>query len=520
MNKLIREAIEAFARGRKFVNHDVWHVGLPGAEIPQGFARKQVRVAILLARGIIEETLLLRATALTFATMLFIVPFLILMFSFIQMFNLGEGVYEAASLKVNSFLGMMLNTGAKAGADQSTEQSADEGEGEGDGEGDGEGEEKGASVTNDELRNRIITMLMTVVPKGLIDESKGQDPVKFLVGLAENVSTNSQTLGVTALLFLLSTILGFMRNVQNSFNSIWGVQRTKSFLRTISDYFLITLLLPFVVAGVLGVSAALASETITSNLGYFLHYLLRGGQFFTIFFAFSLLYLFVPNTRVKPHYALLGGFIASLLWIFCSWAYVHFQFGLAKNNLFFSGFATVPLLLMWIYVSWLILLFGALLTYAFQNEKTFAMERLAEHASYAYREAVAVRTAVDMARRFKQGLPGLSVQATAGAWNVPTRLLNETLGCLIDAKLATACATEPVTYQPARPPESTRVSEIVRAVREAGQDPSLLRDEEAYRPLYMGLANAESAYLESTLNALSEKMCANGEATPDAQDET
>ena len=306
---------------------------------------------------------------------------------------------------------------------------------------------------------------------------------------------------MAGLLFILSTVFGFMRNVESAFNRIWGVHRTRSHLRTLSDYLMITLLLPFVAAAVLGISAALESTFIRGLLGPFAMGI-RGAQFLMICLTFSLLYWGVPNTRVRIPYAVLGGVVAGVLWILCSWAYVKFQFGLARYMLFFSTFALFPLLLMWIYASWLILLFGALLTFAYQNEKTFAMERLSDEATYAYREALAVRTVVEMARRFQHGLPGLSVREAAEAWNVPTRLLNDTFDCLTNAKLAVECATQPVTYHPARAPQTTRIIDVVRAVREEGRDPSLLREDTAYRPLYDALDRAETRYLESTVASL------------------
>ena len=123
------------------------------------------------------------------------------------------------------------------------------------------------------------------------------------------------------------------------------------------------------------------------------------------------------------------------------WSYVKFQTGLVRYTWFFSTFALFPLLLMYIYFSWLILLFGALVSYAYQNEKTFAMERLADHATFAYREALAVRIMVELARRFRHGQYPLTVKEAAENWNVPSRLVSETLESMIQAKLVTACAT-------------------------------------------------------------------------------
>src|SRR5690606_21433607 len=105
-----------------------------------------------------------------------------------------------------------------------------------------------------------------------------------------------------------------------------------------------------------------------------------------------------------------------------SWYYVRFNYGLARYTFFFSTFALFPMLLFWIYTSWIILLFGCLVSFAYQHEKTFALARLADHATPAYREALAVRVVIEAARRFSTGKPALTVDDAVEAWNVPTRL--------------------------------------------------------------------------------------------------
>ncbi len=497
MNKLLERIRESFGRGRRFVKHDAWRIGLPGEDLPHGFIAKQVRVAFLLLRGLGEETVLLRASALTFATMLFIVPFLTFMFFIIQTFNLGDEVYRSLSEKLDTKITHVAS--ALRGMPEE-EVVAETPETKPDHE-----------TETDALRQQLIEL---VFPRaifsedgGLADGTNRQDPVQELVNLATRGAKSPKTIGISGLLFILSTVFGFMRNVEVAFNKIWGVRRTRSPFRAISDYMMVTLVLPFAAAGVLAITAAMQSDTVANALGP-LAVGLRGGQFGVLWFIFTILYFFVPNTRVRLRYAVLGGFVGALLLTLSSSAFVKFQFGLSRYDLFFSSFALFPLLVMWIFVSWLILLFGALVTFAYQNEKTFAMERWAEGASYAYREALGLRAVVDMARRFKEGQDPLGVEEAAAAWNVPTRLLHETMTCLVNAKLAMPCATEPVTYQPGRSPDATRIRDVVRAIRESGQDPSLLRAEGAFRPLYEGVQQGDAACLDATIADMLERTFA------------
>lgn len=546
MGNYFKQVKEAVERGHRFVTHDIWQIGEPGERIPSGIITKNIRVALLLLRGITEETLLLRASALTFATMLFIVPFLVFMFAFIQTFDLGDNIYFKLSQSLDERIEQMLTMIGQD--DNGDDESPPEIEGpagsvppralggvapRGDRGLRASSSREGPSPAYMNLLAELSVQADpdpgdsgTVLPGGQTADQRKRafwrdfvgtffpsfhaeqgsqeliDPVAVMVSMIESKATNLQTLGITWIFYILVTVLGFMRNVEWSFNKIWGVNSSRNIFRTISDYVIITLLLPIVMAAVLGITAALA--TVETN--EFMRVALSGLQLAVLCLTFTAMYVFVPNTKVMFRYALLGGVIAGVIWVLNSWAFVNLQIGLSRNEFLFSTFALFPILLFWIYSSWIILLFGALIAFAYQNENTFAMERYADEATYAYREALAVRAFVEMSRRFDDGRPGYTVGEMAQAWNVPTRLLTDMLESLVAANLITPCATEPVTYQPARSPEKTRVIDIVHVVREAGRDPSLLRGEAAYKDLYRGLSAGEDEYLHLTIAALAQKL--------------
>ena len=538
MNMLFKRLFSALERGHRFVTRDIWRIGKPGEKIPSGFITKNIRVAILLARVVTEETILVRASALTFATILFIVPFLVFMFSFIQTFSLGDEVYASISRRITQQLEWLEEKlPQKEPLTQTSEDSTDavvsapgpvattfDSTGL---DPDPAGDELATTIAdltgesivtatgevlpgddpqfNEELWN---AMLQWMFPSWqnqieLAGDEEYVDPVRIIVGLVEEETTLS-TLGITGIIWVLVTVLGLMRNLEWSFNRIWGVKYSRNLIRTLSDYIIITFLLPFVIAGVVTVTVVLDGSNYDGFAGIAL--LLRLGQLSVICLTFSVVYWLVPNTKVYFKYALLGGIVSGSVWMLMSWGYFSFQVGMVRNAFFFSKLALFPMFIFWIYSSWLVLLTGALLTFAYQNERTFAMERLVGSASFAYREAVAVRVILELVRRFRQGRPGLSIKEMGVAWNVPIRLLNEIVEHLVSANLITACATEPITYQPGRAPENTRVVDVVRTVREAGVDPSQLRDDEAYGPLYKALNAGDDNYLNATVSELSERM--------------
>ncbi|MBN2310769.1 MAG: YihY family inner membrane protein, partial [Candidatus Hydrogenedentes bacterium] len=488
MARYIQQAWEALARGRRFVTHDVWRVGRPGEEIPHGFIIKQVRVVILLVQSLVQDALLQRAAALTFATMLAAIPFLAIIFFVIQTLDLREEVPKLITSVMGDRAGENGGEGAEAGV-----------------------AETGVPGPADdvELRQEIAQWLFQGVAQPDGDPDR-KNPIQWLLDSAEK-GADPKAIGIVGVIFVLTTVFGLMRNIESSFNAIWGVRPTRSWYRMFSDYMMVILLLPFLVVGVLSVTAVLESTAITERLGPFAP-ALRGTQYAVIWLTFTAMYFLVPNTRVRARYALFAGIVAGSLWCLLSAAYVKFQIGLSRYDLIYSGFALFPLLLMWIYSSWTIMLFGAELTFACQNEKTFAMERLAAGASHAYREALGIRAMIEIGRRFDLGLPGLAAAESAEAWGVPTRLLNDTLDVLDQAGLVRRSGTEPVTYHPARSVERITVRDVVLAIREAGRDPSALCDEPGLEPVLDEVNGKHSALMNASLSEITRKVYAAPEA--------
>ena len=515
MHASLKRMIDALERGRRFASQDVWAIGRPGEEIPKGFVIKQVRVFILLVTNLVESSMMLRAAALTFATTLAIVPFLAVFFFVIQTLNLGEGVYEQLQTRLESALGQ---TSGVAGDETDIDGAgallqAAPPAGEATQENAATPSEAAAKLEDERgATESVQRQLARAVFRGVGQQQDNlEDPVDWLINLADEAATDPRALSVAGIILVLATVFGLMRNIEKAFNDIWGVKRSRSWYRTISDYVMITLLLPVIALAVLAVTAALQSQQISDSLGSF-RLLLQGAQFLVIVLVFASLYYVVPNTRVRIPFALLGGAVAGAVWIFLSWTYVEFQVGLTKYNIVFAGFAQFPMLLMWVYLSWVVLLFGSQLSFAYQNEETYAMERFAEGASYAYREALALRALLEIAHRFQREMPGPAASDLARTLNVPTRLVNEMLEKLEAGGFVAACATEPVTYQPARPPEKIVLGEVVKTIREAGREPSQLRKDGAFESVFDELDASRTETMQYSLQTILDRFEAQGNA--------
>lgn len=494
MAKTLDRAVEALRRGKRFMIHDAWQIGRPGEKPPSGFLIKHARVVILLVQNLGKNALLLRASALAFASVLAIVPFLAVTFFVIETFSLDKELYAYVARALGVAQAQYAGVPAEAlpepedlplpSETASVETPSETG-----------------PLSGDEFKREVAEFFLRIYVEGREEAKPGEmsNPIEAIIEFAKR-GENPQSIGLAGLIFIVTTVFGLMMNIESAFNQIWGLRDTRTWYRMFSDYVVIVLLLPFFVAAMVSVMAVLHRSSLHLPLSQALVY--RAAQYLAVWLSFTMLYVFVPNTVVKLRYALLGGIVGGTLWSMLTWFYIAFQYGLSRYSLLYSTFAQFPVLLMWVYFSWVIVLFGAELTFAYQNEKTFALERFAEKASYAYREALGLRTMVEAARRFAQGLPGLVAEEAAREWNVPLRLVNAVLDEFDHARLLTRSDGPPPRYQPARPLEKITVGHVVTALREAGCDPTALRDDEHFRPLIDRLRLPDEQLMDLPMSAL------------------
>jgi membrane protein len=463
-------------RTREFVTHDVWNIGEPDSYVPHSVMARQIRVFVVMLQGLGRDMLFLRAAALSFATIFGIVPFLAIVFFVIDTFNVNDEVY-----------GRLYNALRHIVAQQDEERPDV-----------GGFEQKnhplGPETTlTEQLKDFLF---QGVAQEGELGEEELQDPVEVIMNSVQRADPKS--LGLAGIVFVLTTVFGLMQNIEGSFNTIWGIRRTRSWYRMFSDYLMFLIFLPFFAAVVLSIPALLESD-LREQMSFPTAWLLQLAKYTLIWVAFAAMYVVVPNTRVHLRYATVAGVVAGTLWALLSAAYVSFQFGLGRYGLIYATFAQIPIFLMWVFLSWLILLMGAELAFAYQNEKTFAMERYAKGASHAYREALALRAMIAIAQRFDKGQPPLKSENAAKEWNVPSRLINDTLDLLEKANLVRASGRDDIHYQPARSLDRITVGDVINAIHVAGRDPSALLRDPTLGPLFEKVAERSSPADQVTL---------------------
>ncbi len=201
--------------------------------------------------------------------------------------------------------------------------------------------------------------------------------------------------------------------------------------------------------------------------------------------AFGAFYQLMPNTRVQPAAALVGGIVGGTLWQLNNKLSVLYVSKAAGYSQIYSGLAVIPLFLVGMYFSWLILLFGAQVAYAYQNRQSYLQEKQAEGVNQRGREFVALRVMVLIAQHFLRGEKPPGVNWIASTLNVPSRLVSRIVQPLLDAKLIVEVMDREVLYSPARPLNQITAHDVLLALR-AGQGMELETRDDALRQRVRG----------------------------------
>ncbi len=189
-----------------------------------------------------------------------------------------------------------------------------------------------------------------------------RETVSQIIGYVNN--TNVKSLGVVGLLFLLVTVVSLLSTIEDAFNNIWGVLETRSLQRRFSDYLSVVVVGPLLLMVAMSMTSSLQSQWLVqwlvrnTLLGEAILLPFRLVPYLSVWVAMTFLYSYIPNARVRFRSAVLGGVVAGTIWQVTQWGYFHFQVGVANYNAIYGALAALPIFLVWIYTSWLIVLFG------------------------------------------------------------------------------------------------------------------------------------------------------------------
>lgn len=317
-------------------------------------------------------------------------------------------------------------------------------------------------------------LLQFLAPLG----ERSHEITERIVGFVDNIKVG--VLGAVGVALLLYTAISLVQKIEEAFNFTWNVDRRRTLVRRFSDYLSVMIIGPLLVFLALGITATLTSATAVQALmsiepfGYLLRLVTRLMPYLLVIAAFTFIYVLIPNTRVRLQHALYGGVVAGVLWETVGRLFATFVATSTNYTAIYSSFAILLLFMIWLYLSWLILLLGSSIAFYRQYpEYLLAGGRSGVRLSHvqAERLALAVITAVTRAWYRNDAAPDRD--ALARLFRVPVQPVDRVLDALQAQGLLTACGSESTGFLPGRPPERVTVKQVLDAVREHGRQANL-----------------------------------------------
>ncbi len=398
-------------RGYNFVTTDVWRIRLRDLPPGKGFFVKQLRIFLLVLRGFDEDKCRLRASALTFYSLLSVVPVAAMAFGIAKGFGFEKLLEKELLAKFSG---------------------------------------------QEEVISRIIDYART-----LLASTKG--------GLLAGI-------GVAVLLWSVIKVLG---QIESSFNEIWGIKERRSLGTRFTDYLSMMLICPLLV--IMSSSATLFITTqitlITQKvalLGIFsplIFFVVKLLPYCLIWGLFTFMYIFMPNTKVNFPSALIGGVISGTIFEIAQWAYIRFQIGVAKYNAIYGSFAVLPLFVLWLQISWMIILFGAEISFAHQNVDTYEFEPDSLQISQRLRKLISLQISHLLVMNFSKGFKPVTAKKVSHTLEIPIRLVNEILHDLVQSGVCSETLTrgyKELAYQPACDINILTVQYVIDAMEHRG----------------------------------------------------
>lgn len=404
-----------------FFRTEIWRLRLSDYSRPTAFLIRQAQVIALAGRRFGEDKCKFRAAALTYHSLLSIVPLLAMVFGIAKGFGLEERV-EAL---------------VRAGfPDQETTA---------------------------EFPNQ---------------ETIAQKTIDFANSMLQ--STHGGLLATIGLVIMFWTIVKVLGDIEEAFNGIWGVKRPRSLGRKFSDYLSIVLICPILL--VLGSSLTvvvnsqvlvLAEKTSAFRaLAPAALLSLKLLPYATIWVSFIFIFIFMPNTKVRFRAGLIGGIVAGTIFHLAQWTYVHLQIGVARSGAIYGSFAALPLFMIWLHVSWLIVLFGAEISFAVQNVKIYEFDQDCLDISPSFKRLMSLLIAHHIIKQFCAGQGACDATQISRKLKIPIRLVRKILYELVDAEvLAEVIQQEEdqeTGYQPARDVDTLTIKYVVDALDNQG----------------------------------------------------
>jgi membrane protein len=433
-----------FQKIHQFLTLDVWR--LRRSNLPRGksIALKVLRVFLYATKGFNEDKCSLSAAALTFLTLFSIVPLFAMAFGIAKGFGLEQRLQEQ-----------------------------------------------------------------------LFEQAQGQEEVfNWIIGFSKRMleSTSGGLIAGIGVVILFFTVIRLLSNIEISLNGIWGVKEHRTWVRKFSDYLSIMIVCPVLLVLASSINVFIVSQVtlISENVefvGFFskwIFFALKVLPFMVMWMLFSFLYVVVPNTRVNILAGIIGGITGGTIYQLFQAIYLNVLVGVTSYSAVYGSFAALPLFLFWLQSSWLIMLFGAEVSFAYQNADTYELEPDCLRASQWFRRLSALLLASVVIRAFSRGEGPVGESALLKELELPVRLVKELLFQLVEVGVLFEVKREnnrELSYLPGRDIKEITVGFVLHRLEMHGLSDIPIRHSAGLERLREMLQSYENRLLKAPLDA-------------------
>ena len=291
------------------------------------------------------------------------------------------------------------------------------------------------------------------------------------------------------IVMLLWTLISLLSNIEDAFNSIWGIKKARSLPQKVTDYIAICLMVPVLMICSSGASIFM-STIVQDNLNLpfltpVINNLLELAPLVMAWLAFTLSYFLIPNIKVSFKYAAISGAVCAIAFQILQLLFVNGQIYVTKYNAIYGSFAFLPLMLIWLQLSWLILLTGCVLTYSLQNVFAYNYMGDISDVSQSYRREVELVITALVFRRFRRGRTPYTLYDLSKHYDLPMKLVNHSVEALRKAGIIYIVSEdkERVGIAPAVEIGRLSVGELMRRLDAEGNSDFIPGFSEMYAPL-------------------------------------
>ncbi len=300
---------------------------------------------------------------------------------------------------------------------------------------------------------------------------QGAEIQTTIIDFVEQV--NIGVLGTVGLAVLVWTGISLIQKVEAAFNEIWQVRRLRPLARRFSDFVSVLFVGPILMVTAMGLMASVAGAAVADGIGgeaveVVVNEVARLAPYFLVVAAFTVIYMIIPNTRVKFIPALTGAIVAGIAWNFAGWAFATFVVTSARYAVIYSAFASLVVFMIWMYVGWLILLAGAGIAF-YQQNPAYLTRSTVFRLSIAARERLTLDIGYLVASSFYRGERPWSAERLARVMHLPLPPVERVIAFLQDGGILLESAEDPPGLLPARPLERISVNEMLNVVRDGSE---------------------------------------------------